>query len=1371
MKTRLALLKKACTVLFLFLITPCSGAQTTWFPLMLPWEDSSKTFIDASDLLIDYPGQDPASVIDARGRLRASADGHFYFEKTGKRARFWGVNLTFNASFPPCPDVPLRSGEFSDVQAADKIARRLAKLGVNVVRFHHMDTSVSPDGIWDRNYYPRDTQHLDAGQIRRLDYLIFQLRKNGIYANINLKVGRHFGPGDGIDNAQLFTNNLNYFQGVANFDPRMIELQQDYARKLLTHLNPYTGKTYAEDPGVAFVEIANEDSLFGNMLNDGGLNYLPGVSGSLPDYYSRELDALWNSWLSKRYNSRETLDAAWKSPEVVADPSDKIRNGGFESGMTGWSVFTNGSALASSRVDQGVGPDGSAALRVDVGSDGTNWHVQAVQSGHSIEKDKAYEFSFYAKASSPGALTIDIMQGISPWSNYGLSKTVQLTSTWQRFTAGLRANATDPSNVRPTFELGAANNTIWIDQVEFRQTAPKGLEADEDFATGTVRRPVRSLLGSYAEARVLDLFRFYSETDQNYFVGMRRFLKDDLGVGALVTGTAPWWAYLGDTAIQSKLDYVDGHYYWDHPSWPSVPAWSATGWIINNTPWINQLQDFGSLASQAVAGKPFSVSEFNEVFPNRYALEGPLLLALVGNLQDWDALYMFDYCGSAGDYAAKYTTSFFSQSGNPIKSAQLSIAARIFLGRQSSPASTGVDLGLNPDELALGYGKGLVNGASLLESKGLDRRTFLKERLRIAGFDLAQPAAINHPLPSGSVASSNGELLWNRENSQASFMRVKGSSVQGAIGFLKGNPMDFGDWSFQVDDSGPDHLAVLLQARDGVSLRETRHMILSVWTEHQNTGMQWNSGQTSVDNRWGTDPPLVRPALINLTLRFPSANVLHLYPLDQTGNRKEALAVQQSGDASSFQIDTGKDQAVWYELELNDAASSAEFTLPASGTFQLFTDPGSDQLQLGWVEIENQAGPGLRSAALLEYATRGVLTSVVRLPAAYPAKLIRAPAIHNGLVDTAIAVLNRQTSSIPITMRILDSNGTEVARKNIPDDLSPGQARAFFVQEQFDLGSDFEGLLELSSPNPFYAITLRSIVNATGDFSLTPYPPESTQSGPVYFSHLTADSSYSSDILLWSSQGQQVTSRVEFFSQTGQPTAPAGLTPALDVTLAAGQLKRISLPQSSSPFLGYARLTLLAGPGLPAATAVIRRWENGSPASEAGIPATPAIGEWLTLVADRPGQRTGLAILNPSKTSATVDLELLGSEAGVSLPGKISLTLGAGEKRAFFLNEVFPGLSSYVTGLLHINTTSSVAILSLLGVTNARGEFLIASVTGEPGLDALTAGSLTVMPRFAAGGGYRMILYLLPDRADNPQTRGQIRFRDNTGALQPVLFR
>jgi hypothetical protein len=1360
------LVRTGIIVVCSLLLAPSLQAQSSWFPFTLPWDDASQNAVDASDLLIDYPGQDPATVVDSRGHLRAGG-GHFYFEKTGKRTRFWGVNFTFNANYPPCPERPPAAGEYPDDRVADKVAQHLAKLGINVVRFHHMDFYASPDGIWDPKYYPNDTQHLSDAALQRLDYLIYQLRRNGIYINLNLKVARHFGPGDGLQDTQLFRDPISFFQGVSHFNARMVELQKDYARKLLTHRNPYTGLTYAEDPVVAFIEIANEDSLFGNMLNDGGLNYLPGVAGALPERYSAELDALWNTWLREKYGSRQELETAWRSQGPPVDPTDTMRNGGFENGMNDWSVYPIGNAAVSSRVEQAAGPDGSAALRVEVTSDGTNWHVQCIQNGHAVETGRSYEVRFYAKASNAGEITIDVMKGAEPWSNYGLSKTVQLTTAWQQFSGFFRAGETDPATVRPTFELGASTNTIWIDKVEFRQAGPNELGADESFEAGTVVRPYRSELGRYTSARIFDLFRFYAEVDEQYFSGMRSFVKDTLGAGAMVTGTAPWWAFLGDTAVQSKMDYVDGHYYWDHPSWPAGQAWSPTGWTITNTPWVNELADFSGLASQAVEGKPFTVSEFNHVFPNRYALEGPLLASAIANLQDWDAVYLFDYAGSTRDFARTWSASFFDLAGNPVKLGQMPVCSRMFLGRQSTVATDNLGVELNPGEVVVGYAAGKVNAGQFLESKGLDRRTFLQSRLRIRDFDRTAPVSLDHSLAPGSVTASNGELLWNVDNPQAAYVLIKGPAVQGAVGFIKGRSMDFGEWEFTAGGTSPDHMAVLLQSRDRVPLRETTRMILSIWSEHQNTGMAWNAGQTSVDNRWGGDPPIVRPASVDLKLRLSSARTLRIYPLDERGNRREPLAGESSGSTLRFQIDTGRDRSVWYEVEINSPTEQAEFAVPAPAPFQLYTDGSGTDLKLGWFEMTNAGAAAVRPTVLLEYQSRGVLTSTVRLPASSPTLRSIAPVIRDSAVDTAVAVLNHGTAENVVTLRLLDKTGAPQGEP-VRVSLTGGETQAFFVREKFQFQGDFEGSLELSAPTPFHSITLRSIVNAAGDFAMTPYPRETSSNGPLYFTHLTADGSYSSDILLWNSKAQSVAARLSFFAPDGKAAAPAGLQSEVDVRLSPGELRRVTLPRTAAPFFGYARVTLTAGASLPAMTAVITRWENSAPASEVGIPATPLLTDDLIVLAERPHQRAGLALLNPGPAPVTVELEIQGSDAGT---GRATVNLAGGEKRAFFLFEVFDNLPAFLTASLNIRANGGVAALALAGITNERGDFLMASLTGEPGIQPLAPGSTAICPRYATGAGYRTVVFMSPDTKDALPGSGQIWFLDKTGSPQALLFR
>src|SRR2546428_13971523 len=122
----------------------------------------------------------------------------------------------------------------------------MAKFGINCVRIQHNDTSTTPNGILQK-----DRRTLDPVMLDRLDYFIAQLKKNGIYANLNLHVGLEY-PG-----FAKWEGAPGYFKGVDNFFPPMIEQQREYARALLTHVNSYIGSAYVDDPAVALIEINN----------------------------------------------------------------------------------------------------------------------------------------------------------------------------------------------------------------------------------------------------------------------------------------------------------------------------------------------------------------------------------------------------------------------------------------------------------------------------------------------------------------------------------------------------------------------------------------------------------------------------------------------------------------------------------------------------------------------------------------------------------------------------------------------------------------------------------------------------------------------------------------------------------------------------------------------------------------------------------------------------------------------------------------------------------------------------------------------------------------------------------------------------------
>lgn len=211
--------------------------------------------------LLDAPAGKHGFVHEANGHLKTGND---------QRIRFWGVNIT---------DWSPGSTQIPSKQDAPMWAATLARYGVNCVRLQFLDF-VAPRGLIAPG---GNTLSFDPEQMDREDYFLAQLEKRGIYIDFNLLVGRPFKVGDGVRDAAKIGQGA---KGVSLFDPKLIELQKQYARALLTHYNPYTKRKYVDDPAVAIVEINNENAIWVDFR------------GPSP-YYDRELDAIYNGWLRK----------------------------------------------------------------------------------------------------------------------------------------------------------------------------------------------------------------------------------------------------------------------------------------------------------------------------------------------------------------------------------------------------------------------------------------------------------------------------------------------------------------------------------------------------------------------------------------------------------------------------------------------------------------------------------------------------------------------------------------------------------------------------------------------------------------------------------------------------------------------------------------------------------------------------------------------------------------------------------------------------------------------------------------------------------------------------------------------------------------
>ncbi|MCG3146657.1 MAG: hypothetical protein PCFJNLEI_00091 [Verrucomicrobiae bacterium] len=591
--------------LFLLFFPLLTHAAEPLFPFVLPWDDASTNIVNVSDWLVKPAGQDGFVV---------ARDGHFYAGK--RRVKFFGVNLVAPAVFPTHAD-------------ADKIAARMAKFGINCVRFHHMDSE---------GWSPLlKGGQLDPAALDRLDYLIAQLKRHGIYANINLLVLRNYR----IEKMDLKDQHILGF-----FDPAMLDLQKDYARQLLTNTNAYTGLPYTHDPAVAMVEINNENGLIHAALG-GRLDHLP-------ESYAGKLRGQWNDWLKNRYTTTEKLRTAWKA---VDEPL------GNEMLSTWWYLEQHQGAQAT--VSNG---------QITVTATGREgWHVQYNFPRLNVKQGQLYTLTFRTKADKPCDISVDLMQAHAPWHAIGLSTHAKLTTNWQTLRFTFLASQSD-TNARVNLgNLGQRIGSVWFSDISLRPGGQIGCETLGSVAFG----------GGTAEGK-RDWFRFLWETEDRYWQTMYRYLKDDLKVHANIIGTI---VGCSTPAIQARLDAVDAHAYWKHPHFPGK-AWDQDNWTVENKSMVDSLGGtLPGLATKRVAGKPFCVTEYNHPAPNSHNSEAFPLLAAYAGWQDWDAVFAFAYSHRKDNWDARQITGFFDIDQHPTQMATLPAAVAMFVRGDVPPGN------------------------------------------------------------------------------------------------------------------------------------------------------------------------------------------------------------------------------------------------------------------------------------------------------------------------------------------------------------------------------------------------------------------------------------------------------------------------------------------------------------------------------------------------------------------------------------------------------------------------------------------------------------------------------------------------------------
>ncbi len=263
---------------------------------------------------LDFSGMDglprPAGSL---GRLIVGKNGKPVFQKQpGTPVRFFSFNWTPNGS-----GMWRQRYHEWDAPTIERFAGAVERRGYNMVRIHIPETFLIG---WDASIEARKwtldqvkipqtvtelEKALDMGNLDRLDRIIAEFKKRGIYVTIDL-------AGRDMISLSRASPTQESFKARLYTDAKFRSHWKLFTGYLMHRVNPYTRIAYKDEPAIAFL----------NFINEQDLRFALGLKHLTPPFREH---------LRKKYVSDEALSDAW-GETITFDTIPHITEANLRSG-------------------------------------------------------------------------------------------------------------------------------------------------------------------------------------------------------------------------------------------------------------------------------------------------------------------------------------------------------------------------------------------------------------------------------------------------------------------------------------------------------------------------------------------------------------------------------------------------------------------------------------------------------------------------------------------------------------------------------------------------------------------------------------------------------------------------------------------------------------------------------------------------------------------------------------------------------------------------------------------------------------------------------------------------------------------------------
>ncbi|MBR1609454.1 MAG: hypothetical protein IJ678_07560 [Kiritimatiellae bacterium] len=396
------------------------------------------------------------------------------------------------------------------------------------------------------------------------------------------------------------------------------------------------------------------------------------------------------------------------------------------------------------------------------------------------------------------------------------------------------------------------------------------------------------------------------------------FLRDELHCMAPLSSLSCWYNPVQYQIPREGFDYVDDHFYVDHPSFLGK-SWQLPSRCANVNPMKGSAAGARSVAFRRLAGKPFTITEWNYSGPGRYRGVGGIATGVMGALQDWSGMWRFAWShGRAGvEKPETKTLGYFDMSGDPLGLAAERAALCLFLRGDMAPLKTAYPVVFAESDL-----RNPANGAPKCQANGWLWAAW-NARLSVDSAKDAPPAAdgaVYEPFARSSEtvkaeldaagATEPGDGAVSIDKDTGTFL-IDTPCTAG--GFAESGAHSAGPLGFDLGAAGADGTApatVWASSLDGEPIGKSAHVLLTHLTDVQNSDIRYADSDLTILLDWGKLPHLMRRGAAEVALKLDGdGEAPSVYRLSPSGRRVGEVAAAFEDGVLRFTARTDFDPA------------------------------------------------------------------------------------------------------------------------------------------------------------------------------------------------------------------------------------------------------------------------------------------------------------------------------------------------------------------------------------------------------------------------------------------------------------------------------